>query len=83
MPRNCERLQVRFPSEGSASQAVCSSITALNHIAPHTIRLRTFVPKVGTPLLHKVQKGRFVMAGSHDVLCEAKVLLETCPYQLA
>ena len=50
--------------------------TALNYIAPHTIRLRTFVPKVGTPLLHKVQKGRFVMAGPHDVLREAKILLE-------
>ncbi len=50
--------------------------TALNQIAPHTIRLRTFVPKVGTPLLQKVQKGRFAMAGPHDVLREAKILLE-------
>ncbi len=57
---------------------------ALNHIAPHTVRLRTFVPKVGTPLLKKVKKGRFVMAGPHDVLMEAKILLEnlTVPVRL-
>ena len=57
---------------------------ALNHIAPHTIRLRTFVPKAGTPLLAKVKTGRFVMAGPHDVLMEAKILLEnlTVPVRL-
>jgi len=52
------------------------SASALNMIAPEYVRLRTFVPKVGTPLLRKVEKGDFVIAGPHDVLREARRLLE-------
>lgn len=50
--------------------------SALNEIAPQYVRLRTFVPKQGTPLLRKVEKGDFVMAGPHEVLSETRLLLE-------
>ena len=50
--------------------------SALNEIAPEYVRLRTFVPKQGTPLLQKVEKGDFVMAGPHEVLSETRLLLE-------
>ncbi len=53
-----------------------ATASALNAITPEYVRLRTFVPKVGTPLLRKVQKGDFVMAGPHDVLREAGLILE-------
>lgn len=53
-----------------------ATASALNRIAPRYVRLRTFVPKTGTPLLRKVENGGFVMAGPHDVLREMKTLLE-------
>jgi len=53
-----------------------ATASALNRMAPRYVRLRTFVPKTGTPLLRKVEKGDFVMAGPHEVLREMKILLE-------
>jgi radical SAM superfamily enzyme YgiQ (UPF0313 family) len=48
----------------------------LNAIGPDFIRLRTFVPKVNTPLLDEVRAGTFQMLGPHDVLRETAALLE-------
>ncbi len=59
----------------SAAHALATA-TALNEILPEYVRLRTFVPKAGTPLLHKVKKGYFIMAGPHDILRETRLLLE-------
>jgi radical SAM superfamily enzyme YgiQ (UPF0313 family) len=47
----------------------------LNAINPHFIRLRTFVPKIDTPLLNDVQKGTFRMLGPHEILDETGMLL--------
>jgi radical SAM superfamily enzyme YgiQ (UPF0313 family) len=47
----------------------------LNRIAPNFIRLRTFVPKIDTPMLQKVQSGAFEMLGPHGVLTEAANLI--------
>jgi radical SAM superfamily enzyme YgiQ (UPF0313 family) len=49
---------------------------AINLIRPHFVRLRTFVPKVGTPLLEDLRQGRFSMIGPHGVLREAARLIE-------
>jgi hypothetical protein len=40
----------------------------LNRIAPDFIRLRTFVPKINTPMLKMVESGAFIMLGPHGVL---------------
>jgi len=48
----------------------------LNAIGPDFIRLRTFVPKVNTPLLEDVRSGVFQMLGPHDVLRETRRLIE-------
>jgi radical SAM superfamily enzyme YgiQ (UPF0313 family) len=48
----------------------------LNKIAPDFIRLRTFVPKINTPLLDDVQNGTFQMLGPHEVLEETLSLIE-------
>jgi radical SAM superfamily enzyme YgiQ (UPF0313 family) len=48
----------------------------INEIAPDFLRLRTFVPKINTPLLEDVQAGRFEMLTPHGVLAETKALLE-------
>jgi radical SAM superfamily enzyme YgiQ (UPF0313 family) len=49
---------------------------AVNRIRPHFVRLRTFVPKVGTPLLEDLRQGRFSMLGPHGVLQETARLIE-------
>ena len=57
----------------------------LNAIAPDFVRLRTLVPKVNTLLLHQIQKGRFELLSPHQVLAEARRLLESldCETRLA
>ncbi|MCP4688833.1 MAG: radical SAM protein [Desulfobacterales bacterium] len=47
----------------------------LNRIEPDFIRLRTFVPKMGTPLLDEVRDGSFEMLGPHEVLAETGRLI--------
>jgi radical SAM superfamily enzyme YgiQ (UPF0313 family) len=51
-------------------QHVRATADAINTIAPHFIRLRTFVPKINTPLLADIEQGRFLMLGPHAVLRE-------------
>jgi len=47
----------------------------LNAIEPDFIRLRTFVPKINTPILSQVRDGSFQMLGPHDVLAETARLI--------
>lgn len=47
----------------------------LNQLSPDFIRLRTFVPKINTPLLKEVQEGTFQMLGPHGVLKETALLI--------
>jgi radical SAM superfamily enzyme YgiQ (UPF0313 family) len=47
----------------------------LNRIAPDFIRLRTFVPKIDTPMLKMVRSGAFDMLGPHGVLRETANLI--------
>jgi radical SAM superfamily enzyme YgiQ (UPF0313 family) len=48
----------------------------LNEIVPDFIRLRTFVPKINTPLLAEVQTGTFQMLSPHEVLQETALLIK-------
>jgi radical SAM superfamily enzyme YgiQ (UPF0313 family) len=48
----------------------------LNQIEPDFIRLRTFVPKINTPLLEEVQNQSFKMLGPHEVLHETALLIK-------
>jgi radical SAM superfamily enzyme YgiQ (UPF0313 family) len=47
----------------------------LNRIAPDFIRLRTFVPKINTPMLKMVESGAFIMLGPHGVLEEVATMI--------
>jgi len=49
---------------------------AVNEMAPPVLRLRTFVPKVDTPLLADVLAGRFQMLSPHEVLAETRALIQ-------
>ncbi|BBO80599.1 radical SAM protein [Desulfosarcina ovata subsp. sediminis] len=59
---------------GSVSHAT-STADVLSRIVPDFIRLRTFVPKINTPLLQMVENGRFQMLGPHGVLRETALLI--------
>lgn len=48
----------------------------INTIAPDFVRLRTFVPKINTPLLQDVMEKRFHMLTPHGVLRETAAFLE-------
>jgi radical SAM superfamily enzyme YgiQ (UPF0313 family) len=47
----------------------------LNVIDPDFIRIRTFLPKVNTLLLHEINKGRFEVLSPHEVLRELGEIL--------
>jgi radical SAM superfamily enzyme YgiQ (UPF0313 family) len=54
------------------AQATARVLSAIN---PHTVRLRTFLPKINTLLLHQIRRGRFHMLSAHEVLQETRRLL--------
>jgi radical SAM superfamily enzyme YgiQ (UPF0313 family) len=58
-----------------SSQHAAATATAVNAIQPHFLRLRTFVPKIKTPLLAEVLDGRFQMLSPHEVISETMALL--------
>ena len=56
----------------------------ISDMQPAVVRLRTFVPKINTPLLADVQAGRFQMLSPHQALTETMTLLShiTTPTQV-
>jgi radical SAM superfamily enzyme YgiQ (UPF0313 family) len=58
----------------SRSHAV-ETAKIINEIGPDFVRLRTFVPKIDTPLLKEVENGSFQVLTPHGVLREARVLI--------
>lgn len=48
----------------------------LNQISPDFIRLRTFVPKINTPLLEDVNIGAFQMLSPYETLAETAMLVK-------
>ena len=48
----------------------------LSAISPDFIRLRTFLPKVNTLLLHQIKKGQFQILSPHEVLRETMQIIE-------
>lgn len=49
--------------------------SVLNDLAPACVRLRTFVPKVGTDLGVEYASGGFVLQGPHDILRELRLMV--------
>ncbi|MDY6851400.1 MAG: radical SAM protein [Thermodesulfobacteriota bacterium] len=52
----------------------------LNLIRPQFVRLRTFVPKVNTLMLHQVRTGVFEMLSPHEVLGETRKIIEALDF---
>ena len=57
----------------------------ISAMQPAVVRLRTFVPKINTPLLAEVEAGGFTMLSPHEVLRETMAFLShlTGPTQVA
>ncbi len=49
--------------------------SAVNAISPDFVRVRTFLPKVNTPLLWQIEKGEFEMVTPHEALQELRRLI--------
>ncbi|MBM9536115.1 radical SAM protein [Desulfobulbus alkaliphilus] len=73
---NSTYVMLGIGGQGLSSSHALETAAALNDIEPDYVRLRTFVPKEGTPLLRKVQTGEFIMAGPHTILGETRILVE-------
>lgn len=52
------------------------TVRVLNEIDPEVIRLRTFLPKVGTPILEEIESGAFEVLSAHEVIDETRRLIE-------
>ncbi len=61
--------------ERSADHARATA-EVLNRIRPHFVRLRTFLPKINTLMLHQIQKGQFQVLTPHEVLAEIGTIVE-------
>jgi len=61
--------------EGTAPHAR-ETAALVNEAPPDVLRLRTFVPKMNTPLLDDVLAGRFKMLSPHQVLAETVALVQ-------
>ncbi len=48
----------------------------LNAVNPDFIRVRTFLPKINTLMLHQIQKGRFQLLSPHEALTELGHIIE-------
>ena len=55
---------------------VQNTVKTLNAINPRFIRLRTFLPKINTLLLHQIRKGRFQVQNPHETLLETRYIIE-------
>jgi radical SAM superfamily enzyme YgiQ (UPF0313 family) len=49
--------------------------SAVSAISPDFVRIRTFLPKVDTPLLKDIEKNEFQMVTPHQALLELKTLI--------
>ncbi len=56
-------------------QHAAATTEALNRIRPDFVRLRTFVPKINTLMLHQVRRGSFLMLSPHEVLRETETIV--------
>ena len=52
------------------------TIKTLNKINPNFIRIRTFLPKINTPILEEIKSGEFQILSPHEVLSETYNLIK-------
>jgi radical SAM superfamily enzyme YgiQ (UPF0313 family) len=58
-----------------SKQHIAGTIDVLNKIDPDFIRLRTFLPKINTPILEEIKTGKFMILSPHEILQETYDLI--------
>ncbi|MDQ0287019.1 radical SAM superfamily enzyme YgiQ (UPF0313 family) [Desulfofundulus luciae] len=61
---------------GRSREHALASAEVLNAIDPHFIRIRTFIPRPGSPLFEKCQRGEFQLVSPHGILNEIRLMIE-------
>lgn len=56
-------------------QHIAGTVNVLNQIDPDFIRIRTFLPKVNTPILQEIESGEFQVLSPHEILQETYDLI--------
>jgi radical SAM superfamily enzyme YgiQ (UPF0313 family) len=52
--------------------------SAVNAMTPEFLRIRTFLPKIGTPLLRQIEKNEFQIVSAHQALLELRTIIDQC-----
>ena len=52
-----------------------ATASAISRIRPDCVRVRTFLPKVNTPLLREIEKGEFEVVSPYEALTELRTLV--------
>ena len=55
---------------------IIETVDALNKINPDFIRIRTFLPKINTPILEEIESGEFQILSPHEVIKETYELIK-------
>ena len=58
------------------TEHIKETIHVLNAINPHYIRIRTFLPKINTPILEDIKSGKFQILSPHETLGELYTLIQ-------
>jgi radical SAM superfamily enzyme YgiQ (UPF0313 family) len=71
-----EYVMLGIGGQESTHEHALETARVLNAINPDFVRLRTFLPKTNTLLLHQIKKGRFQILSPHEVLRETRLIIE-------
>lgn len=58
------------------AEHINETVKVLNEIDPDFIRIRTFLPKINTPILEEISNGTFQILSPHEVLQETYTLIK-------
>jgi radical SAM superfamily enzyme YgiQ (UPF0313 family) len=71
-----EYIMLGLGGKKRSKEHIQESIKVLNTIDPDFIRIRTFLPKINTPILGEIQSGTFQILSPHEVLKETYNLIK-------
>jgi radical SAM superfamily enzyme YgiQ (UPF0313 family) len=71
-----EYVMIGIGGKERSREHAAATARVLNAINPDFIRIRTFLPKVNTLLLHQIRKGRFQVVTPHEALRETAEILD-------
>ena len=65
-----EYIVIGLGGKKRSKQHIQETVKALNKINPDFIRIRTFLPKINTPILEEINSGEFQILSPHEALQE-------------